>query len=759
MSSLHDRLRCALLRTLIALLLAAGIGLPFLFGIGQGFLLLRFLLITTAVILVCAVLSLRRRLFGIALVIAATVSGVLYALRRTGPVADAVLLFKDIVLLIQGQSVALMLHGDIAARFIACAAGLIAWLLTSPEDGVLPAFMAAVCVFYAVWLTGMRKGAPYLLPALPAILLLYAFTHHFETSDTEDPRQARLPLLVLPVAAVLLAVSMLLAPPEGTQSPMLAEFNETLRDRIEARFFFTQERARYTLAADGWMPQGEHRLGGRPDPLKYPLLEVETQETVYLRGAILDTYSGAAWYDSISAQRYYWNSMPQRERRNSLFQTTYPLSGTLSEKEVMVRFLSPGASTLFVPQRLRELTVDESILPYFNVASEVFITRNAAAGDSYTVRYVSVNATDTGMAALAAQNASVNDPAAAQAAEQYLSLPTHIQQEVFDLATEATAGCTTAWDEAVALRNYLQANYTYTLNVQTPPQDVDFVAWFLLAEKQGYCTYFASAMTVLCRAAGLPARYVEGYLVRPEAGGVTTVRGENAHAWTEVYLNGLGWVTFDPTPGHGDRDQSGSVQPSGGATPTPPPPEEMPSNAPSSTPSPQPSDTPSPQDGTQDETTPTPPPEPDQQEEPPTPPESKKTPPYSYLWLLLLILLCLLAARIRATAPLRRAAKAKRDHALLILWQAILEDAAALKLPMHAEETPLSFAARAESEMGLHLQDTATAVSALRYGRHLPDDHALAASRATLSVLDEQLSGFQKLILALRRAFTFKKII
>lgn len=753
MSSLHDRLRCALLRTMIALLLAAGIGLPFLIGVGQGFLLLRFLLIITAVILACAALSLYRKLFGIALVTAAIISGALYAFRSTGPVADAILLFRDIVLSIQGHSVALTLHGDIAARFIACTAGLIAWLLTSPENGVLPAFMTSVSVFYAVWLSGMQKGAPYLLPALPALLLLYAFTHHYETSAVEDPRQARLPLILLPAAAVLLAVSMLIAPPEGTQSPTLAQFNESLRDRIEARFFFTQERARYTLAADGWMPQGEHRLGGKPDPLNYPLLEVETHETVYLRGAILDTYSGAAWYDSISAQRYYWNSIPQRERRNSIFQSTYPLYGTLPEKEVTVRFLAPGASTLFVPQRLRDLTVDESILPYFNAGSEIFITRNAAAGDNYTVSYVSVNATDAGMAAFAAQNVSINDPALAQAEEQYLSLPSHIQQEVFDLAAEATAGSTTAWEKAVALRNYLQTHYTYTLNVQTPPQDVDFVAWFLLAEKEGYCTYFASAMTVLCRAVGLPARYVEGYLVRPENGGITTVRGENAHAWTEVYLNGLGWVTFDATPGRGDSDQSGSVPPSGSATPTPPPPEESPSEAPTNTPSPQPSDASSPMD----EVTPTPPPEPDQQEEPPQPQIKKKTPPYSYLWLLLLILLCLLAARIRATAPLRRAAKAKRDHALLILWQAILEDAAALKLPMHAEETPLSYAERAEAELGLHLQDTAAAVSALRYGRHLPDDHVLAASRSTLSVLDEQLSGFQKLILALRRAFTFKK--
>ena len=60
-------------------------------------------------------LSLRRKLFGIALVIAVLVSGTLYALQRTGPVADAILLFQDIILSIQGQPIVLSLHGDIAA--------------------------------------------------------------------------------------------------------------------------------------------------------------------------------------------------------------------------------------------------------------------------------------------------------------------------------------------------------------------------------------------------------------------------------------------------------------------------------------------------------------------------------------------------------------------------------------------------------------------------------------------------------------------
>ena len=74
----------------------------------------------------------------------------------------------------------------------------------------------------------------------------------------------------------------------------------------------------------------------------------------------------------------------------------------------------------------------------------------------------------------------------------------------------------------------------------------DFVSWFLLESKEGYCSYFASAMTVMCRIAGVPARYVEGYYISP-VNGEAIVTGKNAHAWVEVYLNGIGWTAFDPT--------------------------------------------------------------------------------------------------------------------------------------------------------------------------------------------------------------------
>ena len=84
----------------------------------------------------------------------------------------------------------------------------------------------------------------------------------------------------------------------------------------------------------------------------------------------------------------------------------------------------------------------------------------------------------------------------------------------------------------------------------------------MLTSKSGYCTYFASALGVMARIAGIPSRYIEGYLVKADESGVIEVTGENAHAWVELYFDGFGWLSFDPTP---------SDEPSDNPLPTPDP--------------------------------------------------------------------------------------------------------------------------------------------------------------------------------------------
>ncbi len=115
------------------------------------------------------------------------------------------------------------------------------------------------------------------------------------------------------------------------------------------------------------------------------------------------------------------------------------------------------------------------------------------------------------------------------------------------------------------------SSLTYTLTPGELPDQVkdegSFLDYFLLESRQGYCTYFATAFVLLARAAGIPARYVQGFCVPLAQEGVTYVYSDMAHAWPEAYLEGVGWIPFEPTPGYGARRYApwGSARPSDGA--------------------------------------------------------------------------------------------------------------------------------------------------------------------------------------------------
>lgn len=134
-------------------------------------------------------------------------------------------------------------------------------------------------------------------------------------------------------------------------------------------------------------------------------------------------------------------------------------------------------------------------------------------------------------------------------AARYLKLPRDLPERVHQLAAEITAGIENPYDKAKAIESYLRSNYPYDLEVPAPPQDRDVADYFLFDLQRGYCDYYATAMVVLARASGLPARFVSGYSSgsydAPNAQYV--VRELNAHSWAEIYFPEIGWIEFEPT--------------------------------------------------------------------------------------------------------------------------------------------------------------------------------------------------------------------
>lgn len=149
--------------------------------------------------------------------------------------------------------------------------------------------------------------------------------------------------------------------------------------------------------------------------------------------------------------------------------------------------------------------------------------------------------------------------------EHYLGVP---QSAAMDSVRAGYADLLDGFDAASAdpaavilemqlLRERLCAQVSYSLAPGKTPPSRDFVSYFLLENRKGYCTHYATAAVLLCRMAGIPARYCEGYMLDAppmpdtDSGGrpcySIEILDSNAHAWCEVYLDGIGWIPFEFT--------------------------------------------------------------------------------------------------------------------------------------------------------------------------------------------------------------------
>ena len=133
--------------------------------------------------------------------------------------------------------------------------------------------------------------------------------------------------------------------------------------------------------------------------------------------------------------------------------------------------------------------------------------------------------------------------------ETYLQLPTDLPPELAAYAAEITAGAETPYDKALAIEATLR-KLPYTLDVPAPPKGSGGCFRFLNDLGKGYCDYFASAMVVLARLSGVPARLAIGYASGnyDRQADQYTVTEMDAHSWVEVYFPGFGWIPFEPTP-------------------------------------------------------------------------------------------------------------------------------------------------------------------------------------------------------------------
>ncbi len=135
--------------------------------------------------------------------------------------------------------------------------------------------------------------------------------------------------------------------------------------------------------------------------------------------------------------------------------------------------------------------------------------------------------------------------------QHYLQLPDKkITLRLKQLAKEICAGAEDPYSKAVAIRDYLRGNFKYNMECVPPPDDRESTDFFVFELKEGHCEYFANALAVLARLNRLPARIATGYSPGDfnPLSGLFEVNERYAHAWTQIFIPGKGWLTFDATP-------------------------------------------------------------------------------------------------------------------------------------------------------------------------------------------------------------------
>lgn len=294
------------------------------------------------------------------------------------------------------------------------------------------------------------------------------------------------------------------------------------------------------------------------------VFEVQSPDAGLIRATSYDVYTGNGWKQGKRDSERVEASATGIDEQEATY-----LSRAVSILRVKVlgresTLLTPGS-----PVAANIPTTIETPRGFDGDIEEIRSRRGLTGGDTY-------NTVGTVSRADLSELLGAGTGYPAWVTERYLQLPDGLPARVAEEAARITgnANAATPYEKAKALEAYLRT-FPYDLDVPTPPPGDDAVDFFLFELKRGYFDYQSTALAVMLRTQGVPARLAVGYALDPGTGEETTytVRKDNAYSWVEVFFPGLGWVDFNPTA---DRPEGGA----GGLGSTPVTPTGDPSSEP-----------------------------------------------------------------------------------------------------------------------------------------------------------------------------------
>jgi hypothetical protein len=283
------------------------------------------------------------------------------------------------------------------------------------------------------------------------------------------------------------------------------------------------------------------------DPVPALRYTTDAQEPGYLTFSILETFSDDGWQP-----RAYTTDSPSDL---SDIDTAPGRSDDIEIEQITTSVRVGAVGGRWLPVPYSPTSVDGVVGNWVWQRSDRGIrsTSTSMQGQAYTVR------SDIAHPTVQQLRAAGTEVAPGRA--EYTLLPDDFPEEITDRAGQIAGDLETNYDKALALQSYFHGNeFTYSIEAPVAGDfdgtDADIIKEFLDV-KSGYCVHYASAMAVMARSLGIPARVSVGFTpgreVRSDDGDVSwMVTTDNLHAWPELFFAGIGWVRFEPTPGQGE---------------------------------------------------------------------------------------------------------------------------------------------------------------------------------------------------------------
>lgn len=252
-----------------------------------------------------------------------------------------------------------------------------------------------------------------------------------------------------------------------------------------------------------------------------PVLTITCDDSPgYLRARAFEVYRQSEWHDLSHKEAFF----PEQNtfstyfvRRTNVFRLDQ--SDTSNCKYMSIRHELLTADAVFTPLGTSFLETSHNLLLWDD--DDIIYAPNSHGGLNYRIAYT---------------QSAYQKPPTNEQAHRMLNVPIHLDPRLQQLANRIFRGCRTTMEKIDAVVNYFHNNYTYSLGLDIPP-DRDKLTHFLLEETSGYCEYFASGAAILLRLAGVPTRYVTGFLIteKDNLSGSWVARNMDAHAWTEAW--------------------------------------------------------------------------------------------------------------------------------------------------------------------------------------------------------------------------------